>query len=228
MDENIKNRVHGLTNENLVPIPSSPDFLIHQDVLEQFQQLKKEAAADGIELRVISSYRDYERQKMIWNNKAQGKRPILDDQGQVLDPKTLTNEQKVRAILRWSALPGCSRHHWGTDLDIYDHGSLPEGYQIKLTPDEYETGGVFERLGAWLTTKMNSSSDCGFFRPYHIDRGGVAPEPWHLSFKELADLYMTNLNYDTFCDFLDEADFELIQEVRALREEIYHKFISIN
>ncbi len=35
--------------------------------------------------------------------------------------------ERVAAILVWSALPGASRHHWGTDCDVIDAAALPPG-----------------------------------------------------------------------------------------------------
>ena len=46
-----------------------------------------------------------------------------------------------RQILRWSALPGGSRHHWGTEIDIFDPDLLPQGQSLQLEPWEYESGG---------------------------------------------------------------------------------------
>jgi len=52
------------------------------------------------------------RQAEIWNAKAAGLRPVLDANEQPIDTGTLSERELVFAILRWSALPGASRHHW--------------------------------------------------------------------------------------------------------------------
>ena len=85
---------------------------------------------------------------------------------------------RVAAILNWSAPPGGSRHHWGTEIDVYDRSALKPGARLQLVPAEYRTGGPFAELTAWLDDNMDR---WGFYRPYVTDRGGVAPEPWHLS-----------------------------------------------
>ena len=90
----------------------------------------------------------------------------------------LNDGERVAAILAWSALPGASRHHWGTEFDIIDRAALPKGYVVQLVPREYAAGGPFERLGRWLDEHLEGH---GFHRPYRRDLGGVAPEPWHLS-----------------------------------------------
>jgi D-alanyl-D-alanine carboxypeptidase len=88
-------------------------FLLKQ-TLEAWMRLQKAAQADGIELRIISSTRTFERQKQIWENKWDGK--TLTN-GVDLSKVGYTDEQKATAILKYSAMPGTSRHHWGTDLD---------------------------------------------------------------------------------------------------------------
>lgn len=82
---------------------------------------------------------------------------------------------RCEAILRWSALPGASRHHWDTDLDIFDPDLLPPGAQLQLTPEEYLPGGCFASLTRWLDRHLG---EYGFYRPYARDRGGVAVEAW--------------------------------------------------
>lgn len=120
----------------------------------------------------------------IWNGKFHGQRPLLDRQSRPIDALTLATGARCEAILHWSALPGASRHHWGTDLDIFDPDLLPAGARLQLTPEEYLPGGYFAPLTRWLDRHL---ADYGFFRPYAHDRGGVAVEPWHISYRPLAD-----------------------------------------
>ena len=66
----------------------------------------------------------------------------------------LDDWQKAQAILRWSALPGGSRHHWGTEIDIFDPDLLPQGQSLQLEPWEYEKGGYFFELSEFLTENL--------------------------------------------------------------------------
>jgi LAS superfamily LD-carboxypeptidase LdcB len=131
----------------------------------------------------VSSFRDFGRQVAIWNGKYRGERPLLDRSGRALERARLDESCVVEAILLWSALPGASRHHWGTDLDVVDAAACPEGYRPQLTPEEFAAQGVFAKLEAWLVANMGHF---GFFRPYSRDLGGVLPEKWHLSYAPLA------------------------------------------
>ena len=93
---------------------------MHRDVVTPFLALQAAAREAGFELAVLSGFRGYERQLSIWNRKAAGELPVLNSEARPLDPATLGDAELAFAILRWSALPGASRHHWGTDLDVYD------------------------------------------------------------------------------------------------------------
>ena len=48
-----------------------------------------------------------------------------------------TTAARVETILLWSALPGASRHHWGSDIDVADGHVMARGYQPQLVVGEY-------------------------------------------------------------------------------------------
>jgi LAS superfamily LD-carboxypeptidase LdcB len=104
---------------------------VHQEVVDPFRSLTQEASAAGFDIRIFSGFRSFEHQLSIWNRKVSGKLPVLDSNAVPLDVEALSERELVLAILRWSALPGASRHHWGTDLDVYDAAATPEGYEIE-------------------------------------------------------------------------------------------------
>ncbi len=163
---------------------ADPECLLHAQVVAPFLNLRRAAQAAGFDLAALSSFRDFARQLNIWNGKFSGERPMLDAAGVKLDAATLTPRQRVDAILLWSALPGASRHHWGTDLDLVDLRSSDAGHRIELTRAEFAPGGPFEKLDRWLTIH---APRFGFFRPFQGVRSGVQPEPWHFSFAPIAE-----------------------------------------
>ncbi len=59
------------------------------------------------------------------------------------------------AILRWSALPGGSRHHWGCDFDVYARNLLPPGTQLQLEPWEYLEGHQLA-FYQWVEANLDS------------------------------------------------------------------------
>jgi LAS superfamily LD-carboxypeptidase LdcB len=148
---------------------------------DAFCRLAAAARTAGIDLRIASGYRDYGRQLAIFNAKARGERPVLSSSGVCLKRNDHDDLTWLRAILRYSALPGLSRHHWGTDFDVWDAAAVPEDYSLGLVTAEYLSGGPFHHLNTWLSEREARNQSEDFFRPYATDRGGVAPEPWHIS-----------------------------------------------
>ena len=89
-------------------------------------------------------------------------------------------------ILHWSALPGTSRHHWGTDLDVFDPDALGTE-KLQLEPWEYAEHGPFAKLNQWLD---DHAARFGFYRCYADSAtSGVAIEPWHFSYAPLSQAY---------------------------------------
>jgi LAS superfamily LD-carboxypeptidase LdcB len=184
---------------------ADPRCTLHKDVVGPFLAMRAAAAADGIDLVAFSSFRDFDRQLAIWNGKFRGERPLQDRSGSPLDTLALSASERVAAILWWSALPGASRHHWGTDIDVMDANALPPGYRLQVVPAEYAPGGPFARLTTWLDGHMHAF---GFFRPYATDRGGVSPEPWHLSHAPVAARALAALSPERLREVLAAADID--------------------
>ncbi len=200
-------------------------LLLHADVVEPLMQLHLSAQKQGIDLRVASSYRSFERQQSIWNRKCRGELLLLNEKGRVIDPHLLTPTELLFAVSRWSALPGASRHHWGTDVDLVDHRPISNGYEAQLVPEEYSTGGAFALLGEWLKEEL-SSSCCPFARPYEVDRGGVAPEPWHLSYKEGAMEAERSFSIEDLRTILKNEKIELSSVVLEHLSDYWERWIA--
>jgi LAS superfamily LD-carboxypeptidase LdcB len=199
---------------------------VHRDVVAPLLGLIDEARAAGFDLQVLSGFRSFEQQRSIWNRKAAGELAVLDSEAIPLDISVLSERDLAFAILRWSALPGASRHHWGTDLDVYDRDATPEGYEIELIPEEVNDGGIFGPLHAWLDARMARDGAFGFFRPYDRDRQGVAPERWHLSFAPVAAEYERRLTPAVLAETLRHSEMALKDVVLANLEEICARFVT--
>ncbi|EQC48187.1 serine-type D-Ala-D-Ala carboxypeptidase [Bacteriovorax sp. BSW11_IV] len=195
--------------------------------LDDFYELQKLAKTEGLELKIISGFRDFERQKMIWNKKAKGEATLYDKNGNALNYSDLSEKEIVFSILRWSAFPGASRHHWGTDFDIIDENALNENplYKVELLPSEYQEDGIFEKLGKWLEKDMRDLNL--FFHPYASDLGGVSPEPWHISHIAASSEFEKEFTLNFFLDFVQNLsdDVALLNIVKEHAEEIYRNYI---
>ena len=198
---------------------------VHRDVVAPFRRLREEAAGEGFALEILSGFRSFDRQLSIWNRKVGGDLAVLDGAAVPLDIRALTERELVFAILRWSALPGASRHHWGTEVDVFDAAARPEGYEVELIPQEVDPGGMFGPLHDWLDAKIAAGAAHGFFRPYDRDRGGVAPERWHLSCAPVAADFVAGLSREVLRDALRAADLRLKDTVLAHLDEIFERFV---
>jgi LAS superfamily LD-carboxypeptidase LdcB len=214
----------GLKQDYLVDV-TQLHCRLHPLVITPLLKLRDRASAAGFCLQVASSYRAFDRQLHIWNAKVSGQRPVLDNDGQPLDIRLMSERELLFAILRWSALPGASRHHWGTDLDVYDSSSISEDYVVQLTYEETCGEGPFANFHQWLTNEFASGEGHGFFRPYARDLGGVAPEPWHLSYEPIARHYAQQLTEDVLRVRLQATDVLLKPIILDNLSEIYQRFI---
>jgi LAS superfamily LD-carboxypeptidase LdcB len=199
---------------------------LHVACREAFERLREDALEQGFELEIASAFRSFERQRLIWNAKADGERPLHDDRGRVLDASALDDDDLLHAILRYSAMPGASRHHWGTDLDIYDAAAVAADYRVQLTPQEVADDGPFGAMHRWLDARIESDSAQGFFRPYASDRGGVAPERWHISFAPLARECMQHLSAELLWSALEASDLRLLELIQDQQLALYQRYIN--
>ena len=172
----------GLDQSHLIPVGNK--HYLHKNVAAAFEKMRQGAALDGVDIQICSSFRSFDQQLAIWNRKWSGELPLNTLQNTQLNTAQLSDEEKIHAIMLWSALPGASRHHWGSDFDVYDRASVDAcNHSLKLVPSEYEDGGPCGKLSQWI---LRHASHYGFYLPYAKYVGGVAQEPWHLSHKQVA------------------------------------------
>ena len=148
-------------------------YLLHRATYAAFRRMHAAALEDGVRLRIISATRNFARQKQIWEAKWNGQR-LLEGREKA-DEVYPDPADRARAILRYSSMPGTSRHHWGTDVDL---NALNNGYF-----DDGEGKRVYD----WLT---GHAAAYGFCQPYTAkgtDRPqGYEEERWHWSYLPVA------------------------------------------
>jgi LAS superfamily LD-carboxypeptidase LdcB len=145
---------------------------MHKDAKEAFLKMKFEAAKAGIQIEVVSAYRSFQRQKEIF----EGKYKRFTESG-------LSPSEAIEKIIEYSTIPGTSRHHWGTDIDIID-ANAPRPKNV-LQPEHFHGDGPFCKMKDWLNEQANSF---GFFEVYtnNANRNGFKYEPWHFSYAPVA------------------------------------------
>ena len=211
----------GQADSHIVTL-DDPTCRLHRDAVQPFLAMRQAAARDGIDLVPVSSYRDFAAQARIWNRKYRGQHPLYDADGQPRDHASLNEDALLDAILCWSAVPGGSRHHWGTDIDVVDRAVLPEGYRIDLLPAEFEDGALFGVLRKWLDANM---AGFGFFRPYDRYRGGLYPEPWHISYAPVSVPALAALTVEVMRDALVTEEVDGKGRVLERLAEIHARYV---
>jgi len=195
--------------------------LLHKQVVTDWQAMQQAASQDGLRLALVSSYRDFHRQAAIWNAKFSGERPVLDDQDQPVALETASELEKIEAIQRFSAMPGTSRHHWGSDIDLYapDAQTSP----LQLLPSEYLPGGPQYAIGCWLA---ENARRFGFFLPYQQDLGGVSIEPWHLSHHTTSEMMHSQWQLSTWLELIRQQQVAGWQTIQLHAEQLIERFVQ--
>jgi LAS superfamily LD-carboxypeptidase LdcB len=202
---------------------AEPACALHRHTIAAFLQLRRCAGAAGFDVAPVSGFRDFTRQLTIWNRKWNGETPLNDPQGGIMDSARLSADERVDAILHWSALPGASRHHWGTDLDLIDRRALIPGYQVQLIGAEYVAPGPFAPLAEWLES---NAARFGFFRPFRGVLSGVQAEPWHFSFAPVAEPARRRLTAGVLREALETCELAGKEFVLARIDELHARYVA--
>ena len=150
-------------------------YRLHQDTYAAFERMHAAAKADGITLTMVSATRNFGRQKQIWEAKWNGQR--LLEGTEKADEVYPDPVDRARAILRYSSMPGTSRHHWGTDIDLNDLNN------------SYFASGEGKRVYDWLTANAATYGFCQPYTPKEAGSGrttGYEEEKWHWSYTPIA------------------------------------------
>jgi LAS superfamily LD-carboxypeptidase LdcB len=153
------------------------DMYLHRETYDAFMRMFDAAKTDGINLVIRSATRNFYRQKEIWEGKWTGARLVENNEN--LAQTTPDPQERALKILEWSSMPGSSRHHWGTDIDL------------NAFNNDYFKSGEGAKVYTWLQAHAH---EYGFCQPYS-EKGSARPfgyneERWHWSYTPLASLYI--------------------------------------
>lgn len=158
-------------------------YKLRLEAYNAFIKLSEAALKSDIRIEIVSSYRSYDHQNRIWMRKYH--QNIKNG---------LSPTESIRKIIEYSTIPGTSRHHWGTDIDIIDaNAKRPNNV---LNPRHFKNDACFGKLKNWMDLHAN---DHGFYLVYtnRENRKGFKYEPWHYSYKPLSKSYLdAYMNYD--------------------------------
>ena len=147
---------------------------MHKGAYDSFKLMHAAAKKDGINLKIKSAARNFDYQKGIWERKWTGATLL---EGKDNAAKVFPNlVERAIAILKYSSMPGSSRHHWGTDIDI---NSFTNSY--------FETGQGKKEFD-WLEANARKYGYCRPYTKLGSDRAsGYQEEKWHWSYTPVAD-----------------------------------------
>lgn len=211
----------GRSDSHVVTVGEGP-LRLHPAAIAPWQALQAAALCDGLQLQAVSGFRDFDRQRQIWNAKCRGERPVLDRSGQPIDVAQLPPGERIDTILLWSALPGASRHHWGSELDIIDLAQWPAAQPWRLEAVDFAAGGCCARLDAWLA---EHALGFGFYRPYARDEGGIQPEPWHLSYAPVSGPALQAFSAALLAEVLAESALDLTDHLVPQAGALFERLV---
>ena len=140
----------------------APGVQLQRDAAEALQAMQTAAAADGVDIRVLSAFRSIALQKHIF-----------------FDVKSERNQSAVERS-RVSAPPGFSEHSTGYAVDLGD-GSNPDS----------NLSASFEQSAAFAWLRANANRFHFELSFPQGNRQGVSYEPWHWRFEGTADALKT-------------------------------------
>jgi LAS superfamily LD-carboxypeptidase LdcB len=197
--------------------------MLTQGTLNAFENFCDAAKEQGFFPKIESGHRSFERQLLIWNEKVLGKRKILDENGNEINRASLSDLDCMKSILLWSALPGASRHEWGTDIDVIDAGAVPANYEAELTTEE--SFGVFGEFHKWLGKRIIDGQSFGFRRVFLPGVGRIQPEPWHLSYAPDASEIEQHFTAENLGERLKGSEILLLPQILDNLEWILEKHV---
>lgn len=203
------------THPDFTKIPTEltnkESLFLRKEVVEAFLNMKNAAKVDGVSLEIISATRNFQAQKGIWEAKWNGNRLV---EGENLSVSIENPIQRALKILRYSAMPGTSRHHWGTDIDIN-----------KLT-NSYFLSGKGKEEYEWL---VENAGKFGFYQVYSAKdehrTHGYEEEKWHWSYIPSSEIilkhYLDKVKYEDITGFQGAETAQSIQVIQ-------HYVVGIN
>lgn len=185
--------------------------IMQKDTAIALQKMQTEALKEGIKIEVVSAYRSFERQKEIFEKKYK-----------TFTQRGLSPEKAIEKIIEYSTIPGTSRHHWGTDLDLID-GYVKRPKNV-LIAENFHGEGVFCKMKEWMNEHANTF---GFFEVYTDDanRKGFKYEPWHFSYAPVSKPMLQSYKKLSIKEILGE---EKVLGNTHFSEDFVEKYVTEN
>jgi LAS superfamily LD-carboxypeptidase LdcB len=177
------------------------NIYLRKQCYESYKKMYDAAQKEGLKLNIISAFRSFYHQKSIWEAKWTGKRKVG---GKDLSKTTADIFLRAKTILKYSSMPGSSRHHWGTDIDMYS-----------LENSNFEKGTGL-KIYKWLKAH---ASEYGFHQVYTAGRPfGYNEEKWHWSYlpiaKPMLEAFKKQISIEDFNSFKGSQTADSLQIIK--------------
>ncbi|MEK7564026.1 MAG: M15 family metallopeptidase [Patescibacteria group bacterium] len=166
------------TREDFVVVPekyslyNNGKMYLRKETLNAYLKMQEAAQREGVQIKISSATRNFEYQREFWNGKWSTNTEIDAIE------KNTENFNRFKKILEYVSVPGTSRHHWGTEIDI-NGANLAYFNSIK---------GIREYQ--WLAKNAGTFGFCQTYRNKDIDkRTGYNEERWHWSYTPLSKTF---------------------------------------
>lgn len=186
---------------------SRKGFYLRKETYQSFKKMFEAALKNGVKLVIISATRTFNEQKAIWEGKWTGETLYYGKNIATSYPDTI---ERSKYVLKYSSMPGTSRHHWGTDIDLNS---------LELSYFKSETG---KKMYNWLTI---NAAKYGFCQPYTAKDSarskGYEEEKWHWSYSPLSSLYIQQYKEKiTYDDLIGFAGWETAPKIDIIKNYV--------
>ena len=184
---------------------------LRKEAYEAFKEMHAAAKADGVTLTIVSATRTFGHQKGIWERKWTG---VTKVGGKNLATSTPDPVERAKAILTYSSMPGTSRHHWGTDIDLNNLNN------------SWFDSGTGKKVYSWLTKHASEYGFCQTYTEINENRPhGYLEEKWHWSYTPLSSQFLKD--YESQIEHADIDGFKG-SEVAGEVDMIKHYVSGVN
>ena len=142
-----------------------PIFL-RKSCYQAFLSMALAAKKDGVPLVIVSATRNFDYQKKLWERKWRK---------WVGHPDYADQVKCALKVMEYTAMPGTSRHHWGTDIDL------------NAVNNRYFTSSQGLSIYEWLKENAHKYGFCQTYCAFGDHRRhGYQEEKWHWSYMPLS------------------------------------------
>jgi D-alanyl-D-alanine carboxypeptidase len=178
-------------------------IMLRKPAYHAYKEMYEAALAEGIDLQILSATRNFNYQKQIWEGKWEKAKTANQNKKHITDADIALN------ILKFSAMPGTSRHHWGTDIDL-----------VSLEPSFFKSPEGKKALD-WLEKNAPAYGFCQPYKDKSAGRTGYENEPWHWSYLPLSSIFFNAYRQQiTYKDIKGFSGAEVAKELKVIEKYV--------